>query len=140
MTLKSQMLGDVSTVFLDNDEHGEPVQYRERSGDFTDYTAIVDRAEQLGATQARDGIAYLPTCSVHMATDGTNGPSTFHEGDAVRIAKVTPVTTFPTDECDYETWYVAGIPSDDGAGLKNLELSRTERREVSTQTFRNRRR
>lgn len=142
MTLKSQAQAEILTVFLNNDEHGEPVRYREKGGgegDFKAYQAIVIREEQIGAEGSRDGTTYKSTLSVHMARDGTDGPLTCHEGDVIRIGNRPPVSTFPTDDDLYDSWKVTSIPRDDAFGMREIDVVKIQRREVSGEQYRNRR-
>lgn len=140
MTLKTTALADVASVFLNNDEHAEPVQYRPRDGDFTDYYAVVERQESIGATSQRDGIVYMPNAMLYMACDGTNGPQTVREGDLVRFGNKPPVSTFPTNDADYDTWKVSAVPATDGLGLRTIEVVRVQSRTKATDSYINKRR
>lgn len=138
MTLKDDALNDVENVFLNNDEHAEPVQFCESKDGhkWDDYTMIVDRGDMIGVSAGQDGTVYRPDVMVYMAQDGTNGPLTCKEGYLLRISKTSPVTTFPTNECDYATWKVVAIEGEDSFGLRAVRFAMLTRREVTGEGYR----
>lgn len=98
MTLAATMRSDVSSVFLDTDEHAESVTYSPRGSSTTStIKAIVERLATESMTDER-GTSLRKMAFFHIAD--TTRPS---EGDKLAVGGVT--------------YRVDGITTDDGFGM-----------------------
>lgn len=115
MTLKSQMLTDASSVFLNSDEFAENIQYQPYGGSVRNIRAIIvnEGKEPRGEDVSR---TFEEVMEIFVSKDSTQGVGTVTAGyDIVWLPASVPGRT--------NRYYVSAIKSVD-TGMWHLELKR----------------
>ena len=122
MTLAEQLTSDVTDVFLNTTEFAESVAWTACGAiSATTYTMIVDRGNQMERVKQADGTFLNSQVDLHMATDGTNGPSSINERDTANI--------------DGATYRYAAI-TDEDADMRVVQMVLIDPREKSAERYR----
>lgn len=116
MSLATQMVADVTTVFLSTSEHAETFTHTPAgSTTATTYTGIIERGEAVLASDFADGLIRKVMATIETATNGvatTGGPASVKRGEKIVF-----------DNLD---WRVAGRGRDDGCGMQIITVERPE--------------
>lgn len=121
MTLASQIISDVTDVFLNSDEFAESVSYTPFGSSAKSINAVVEYEETVESSPQIDGRGRVKRARMYISTDATDGVATPTNKDTVEINSAD--------------WNVVGSPESD-AGMWVLSIERFESTEKGARDHR----
>ena len=121
MTLREQMINDVSSVFLNTGEHAETIVSQALGSSPKDIVAVVEREQANLFVAASDGTQERKQATIYLSTDPDEGEASIKEGHVFKF--------------DDLVWKVASATRQGGYGMHQVVVYHDVQTELSRQDY-----